>query len=165
MKRSAVLMKRSVVLIRIRILVLIWMAASLAPAVGCAALSARGSEEAEIRISDTLVGGNPEISPPLLKVRPGQRVVWSNNTNYQIQIQFEPDQAGAISERPSFIHPLSVAGGKFEEAGSYTYTLVFSSSKNFGRVTGTIVVESPDPPREKTAPAPPEEAPAEPQII
>lgn len=92
----------------------------------------------EIRIVGSVVGAAIELNPPILRIEPGQKVVWSNHTTYDLQINFEPGDADP--GRPSFIPKLSSVPSKFEKAGTYSYTLIYSSSKTFGRVTGTIVV-------------------------
>ncbi len=133
----------------------------------CASMSAREAAS-EIRISGSVVGADIQVSPPLLRVEPGQNVTWTNNTNYEIQINFESDQT---DERPSLLRPFSAVRGKFEQEGTYSYTLVYSSSKTFGRVTGTIVVGNPpqrerSPQRRPKEVLPPEETPGTlPEII
>lgn len=139
----------------------------LASFTACASMSAREATP-EIRISGSVVGADIQLSPPLLRVQPGQNVTWTNHTNYEIQINFESDQAG---ERPSLIRPFSAVRGKFDQEGTYSYTLVYSSSKTFGRVTGTIVVGNPpqrerSPQRKPKEVLPPEENPGTlPEII
>jgi plastocyanin len=152
-----------------RKLLFVWVAISFGAVIGCASLSTRNSEEITIRISNKALSGDLELTPSLLKVKPGQRVVWSNNTKYNIRVQFEPETAESMSERPFFISPLGVARGKFEAEGDYSYTVIFSSDKIFGQATGTVVVEDPghqDAPHE-IAPEhfPSEETPADPYII
>lgn len=118
---------------------------------GCAALSVDQDHKAQIRISNGAMGSGLEISPPILKVEPGETVSWNNFTTYDLQIQIE--SASPTSDRPSFISPFMTVETKFEEAGTYTYTVIFSTDKTFGRVTGTIVVgDPPSPPHEKRQP-------------
>lgn len=152
-----------------RKLLFVWAAVSLGAVIGCASLSTRNSEEITIRISNKALSGDLELNPSLLKVKPGQRVIWSNNTKYNIRVQFEPETAESMSERPFFIAPLGAARGKFEAEGDYSYTVIFSSDKIFGEVTGTVVVEDPDPQDapDEIAPehSPSEETPADPYII
>lgn len=149
---------------------LICLAIGLGVFAGCASSTVRNQDVAEIRITDTLVGGNLEVSPSLLRIKPGQKVTWANSTNFDIQIQFDSEKVESISERPFLIRSLSTAQGKFEAPGTYSYTLVFSSSKTFGRMTGTILVEDSNPqnkPFQQEAPeSSPEETPDhEPYII
>ena len=121
---------------------------------GCASWQGREGVWPEIQISDTSTGGSLELSPPLLTIEPGERVVWINHTTYEIQIEFEPGEK--IQERPFFISPFSRAVGRFDREGTYSYTLTFSSSRTFGRVKGSIIVQNK--PSEKGTPeAPPTE--------
>lgn len=106
----------------------------------CASISAR-EKTPEIQIVGSVVGADITLNPPLLKIEPGQNVTWTNQTTYEIQINFDSDQAA--EGRPSLIRPFSAVRGKFDHEGTYSYTLVYSSSKTFGRVTGTIVVGNP----------------------
>lgn len=110
----------------------------------------------EIRISGTALGASIELTPPALQIEPGQRVVWINHTNYDLQINFDPGHFAG--EHPSFIPAFSSARGLFDEEGTYSYTLVYSAPKTFGRVTGTIVVGNPRP-KEGPRPGPPAERP------
>ena len=114
----------------------------------CASIPS-GQTTPEIRISGSVVGAELEVNPPLLQIQPGQKVIWTNQTMYEIQINFDSDQS--TGERPSLIRPLSAVRGQFDQEGTYSYTLVYSSSKTFGRVTGTIVVGNP---RQKETPLP-----------
>lgn len=134
----------------------------------CASMSARESTP-EVMISGSVVGADIQLNPPVLKVEPGQKVVWTNRTNYEIQINFESDPSSG--DRPSLILPFSAVRGQFDREGTYSYTLVYTSSKTFGRVSGTIVVGNP-PPAEKALPkkpkesSPPQEAPGTlPEVI
>jgi plastocyanin len=106
----------------------------------CASMSAR-EKIPEIQIAGSVVGAEITLNPPLLIIEPGQKVTWTNQTTYEIQINFDSDQTA--EDRPSFIRPFSAVRGKFEHEGTYSYTLVYSSSKTFGRVTGTIIVGNP----------------------
>lgn len=135
----------------------------------CASISAPREALPEIMISGSVIGAEIQVNPPLLKVDPGQKVVWTNRTNYEIQINFESDSSSG--DRPSLIHPFSAVRGTFDREGTYSYTLVYTSSKTFGKVTGTIVVgnpterEKPLPKRQKEV-LPPEETPGRlPEII
>ena len=135
----------------------------------CASMSAPREAVPEIMISGSAIGAEIQVSPPLLKVDPGQKVVWTNRTNYEILINFESESSGG--DRPSLIRPFSAVRGTFDREGTYSYTLVYTSSKTFGKITGTIVVGNP-PEREKSLPrrpkevSPPEETPgALPEII
>ncbi|TAK07641.1 MAG: hypothetical protein EPO39_06140 [Candidatus Manganitrophaceae bacterium] len=126
---------------------------------GCASLKDTRGPRAQIQISNPFSGSGLELHPPVLKIEPGETVAWSNHTTYDLQIRIEPDTAS--SDAPFFISPLTTVEKKFEEAGTYSYTLFFSSDKTFGNVTGTIVVgdRSPaSPPAEKQRPeSPPRE--------
>ena len=115
---------------------------------GCASMSAR-EVIPEIRIVEGIEGASIELSPSLLKIEPGQKFTWTNRTTYEIQINFDPDQTAA--DRPSLIRPFSTVGGKIDQEGTYSYTVVYSSAKTFGKVKGTIVVGNP---REKMEPRP-----------
>jgi hypothetical protein len=112
----------------------------------CASISTREATS-EIRISREMMGAGLELSPLLLRVEPGQKV--TNQTTYEIQINFESEEP--IEEAPSLIQPFSAVRGRFDREGTYSYTLIYSSSKTFGRVTGTIVVGNP---RQKERPLP-----------
>ncbi|MFQ5780634.1 MAG: hypothetical protein ACE5HN_07595 [Nitrospiria bacterium] len=122
------------------------------------ALSGVGGGGGQIRISNAPIGASIEISPQRLKIAPGGRVVWINQTTYDVQINFDPDQT--IAGKPSIIPRHSAVRGRFDQIGTFRYTLIFSSSKTFGRVRGTIVVEDPElhrkpppsQPKEKRAP-------------
>lgn len=105
---------------------------------GCASFTVDQNDKAQIRISNGAMGSGLELNPPILKIEPGETVSWSNFTTYDLRIQIEP--ASPASDPPSFISPFTTVEKKFEEAGSYDYTLVFSTDKTFGRITGTIVV-------------------------
>lgn len=105
---------------------------------GCASFTVDQKDKAQIRISNGAMGSGLELNPPVLKIEPGETVSWSNFTTYDLRIQIEP--AAPASDQPSFISPFLTVEKKFEEAGSYDYTLVFSTDKTFGRITGTIVV-------------------------
>ena len=134
----------------------------------CASMSARESIP-EVMISGSVTGADIQLSPPVLKVEPGQKVIWTNRTNYEIQINFESDPAN--TDRPSLIPPFSAVRGKFDREGTYSYTLVYISSKTFGRVSGTIIVGNPPPaekplPKNPKGPSPPQEAPGTlPEVI
>ncbi len=125
---------------------------------GCASFSVDPEHKTEIRISNGAMGSGLEINPSILKIKPGETVSWSNFTTYDLQIQIEP--ALRVSDQPSFISPFATVENKFEEAGTYAYTLIFSTDKTFGRVTGTIVVgdRQPGPPLKREQPeSPPRE--------
>lgn len=130
----------------------------LALLTGCASFSVDPDRPAQIRISNGAMGSGLEINPPVLKIKPGETVSWSNFTTYDLQIQIE--RASPTSDQPSFISPFTTVETKFEEAGTYRYTVIFSTDKTFGRATGTIVVgdRPPNPPIEKQQPqSPPRE--------
>lgn len=110
---------------------------------GCASFSVDQNHRAQIKISDGSMGSGLEVNPPVLKIEPGETVSWNNLTSYDLRIQIEP--TSPASDQPSFISPLTTVEAKFEEAGTYSYTLLFSTDKTFGRVTGTIVVGDPRP--------------------
>lgn len=124
---------------------------------GCASFPVDQDQKAQIRISNGAMGSGLEISPPVLKIEPGEIVSWNNFTTYDLRIQIEP--SSPASDQPSFISPFMTVEKKFEEEGTYAYTLLFSTDKTFGRVTGTIVVgdRQPGPPIEKQ----PESSPRE----
>ncbi len=84
------------------------------------------------------MGSGLELHPPILKIEPGETVSWNNLTTYHLQIQIEP-KAPAL-DPPSFISPFTTVEMKFEKAGTYSYTLFFSTDQTFGNVIGTIVV-------------------------
>jgi plastocyanin len=133
----------------------------LASFTACASISTREAAP-EIRISPEVMGAGLELNPLLLRVEPGQKVTWTNQTTYEIQINFESDPP--VEGHPSLIRPFSAVGGSFDREGTYSYTLVYSSSETFGRVTGTIVVGNPRQ-KERSLPRrpkeflPPEETP------
>lgn len=122
---------------------------------GCASFRADQAYKAQIRISSEASGSGLQINPPILKIEPGGTVSWNNFTTYDLRIQIEPTLPA--SDQPSYILPFATVEGKFEKAGTYAYTLIFSTDKTFGRVTGTIVVgdRPPSPPLEKQPPQPP----------
>jgi len=125
---------------------------------GCASLTIDQEPKAQIRISNGAMGSGLEISPPILKIKPGETVSWSNFTTYDLQIQIDPILPA--SDPPSFISPFTTIETKFDDAGTYAYTVIFSTDKTFGRVTGTIVVgeRRPSPPFEEQEPVlPPRE--------
>ncbi len=125
---------------------------------GCASLAVDRDHRTQIQISNGAMGSGLELHPPLLKIEPGETVSWNNLTTYALQIQIEPNSPA--SDQPPFISPFTTVKRKFEEAGTYAYTLFFSTDKTFGRVTGTIVVgdRPPSPPLEKQQPeSPPRE--------
>lgn len=130
---------------------------------GCASFKVDPGPKAQIQISNSGIGANLELRPSVLKIEPGETVAWNNLTNYHLEIQIEPDSA-APAPSP-FISPFTTVEKKFEEAGTYSYTLIFSTEKNFGRITGTIIVGDPPskrPLRRKQPPeSPPEEKPSE----
>ncbi|MFY9271186.1 MAG: hypothetical protein WAO55_15695 [Candidatus Manganitrophaceae bacterium] len=120
---------------------------------GCLSLTVLRDRAAEISISNSDLGGGIEVDRPVLRILPGEKVVWKNMTTYDLQLNVEPDL-----KHPSFISPFSTGEASFNTPGTYSYTLLFSSAKTFGRVTGTIVVENPQPDR------PPDEN-QEPEIL
>jgi plastocyanin len=124
---------------------------------GCASLSVNQGQKAQIQILNGAMGSGLEVSPSILKIEPGETVFWNNLTTYDLRIQIEPSLPA--SDQPSFISPFTTVEKKFEEAGTYAYTLLFSTDKTFGRVTGTIVVgdRRPSPPIEKRPESPPRE--------
>lgn len=130
---------------------------------GCASLKTDHGSRTQIQISNKGIGADLELHPSVLKIEPGETVSWNNLTTYHLQIQIEPDPSTANGS--SFISPLTTVERKFEEAGTYSYTLLFSTEKAFGRVTGTIVVGEPPskrPAKEKQGPEPtPDERPSE----
>ncbi|MFQ5580065.1 MAG: hypothetical protein ACE5FZ_05585 [Nitrospiria bacterium] len=102
--------------------------------------------ERTIRISNTTIGSGITLNPQVLHLVSGERVAWINQTSYDIRIRFAPD--AGIYEAPSFVPRHSVVRLKVNETGSYPYTLLFSSSKTFGRVNGEIIVNETDPKRQ-----------------
>lgn len=125
---------------------------------GCASFTVDRDHRAQIHISNGEMGTGLEVHPPLLKIEPGETVSWNNLTTYALQIRIESNSPA--SDQASFISPFTTVEIKFEEAGTYGYTLFFSTDKTFGRVTGTIVVgdRPPSAPLEKQQPeSPPRE--------
>ncbi len=104
-------------------------------------LSGARPTESPIRISNTVTGTSITVSPPILHLTPGEGVVWINQTMYDVRINFDSDAV----EGPSVIPRHSTVREKFSEVGHYSYTLLFSSSKTFGKVRGEIVVREPEP--------------------
>lgn len=123
----------------------------LALLVSCSSFPGRGASvhpetalvERPVRISNTVIGSSIMLSPPLLHIAPGESVVWINQTTYDVRINFDADSVVAL--RPSVIPRHSTVRGRFNEVGTYPYTLLFSSSKTFGKVRGEIVVGDPEP--------------------
>jgi plastocyanin len=120
----------------------------------CASMPAREAAQ-EIMISGSVEGAEIQLNPPLLRIDPGQKVIWTNRTDYEIQINLESDSSSG--DRLSLIRPFSAVRGTFDREGTYSYTLVYTSSKTFGKVTGTIIVGNP-PHRERPLPRKPKEA-------
>ena len=131
---------------------------------GCASLKTASRPRAQIQISNGAMGSGLELHPSVLEIEPGERVAWNNLTTYDLQIQIEPD--AATSDHSGFISPFTTVEKKFEEAGTYSYTLFFSTDKAFGRVTGTIVVGRPSNKKQQPESPPRERIPdTEPSII
>jgi len=116
----------------------------------CSSLQSRGRPidsggkpfERAIRIYNTVIGSSIALNPPVLQIAPGEGVVWINQTSYDVRINF--DAGAVVHEGPSLIPRHSAVREKFTEAGTYTYTLLFSASKTFGRVNGEIIVSEPE---------------------
>lgn len=110
--------------------------------VGCASLSSNPpGEAAQIQIAPSDLGTGLEVHPPVVRIAPGGKVSWTNQTTYDLQINFEPSPS---EKSPAFISQNSSAEMVFDEAGTYSYTLFYSSTKTFGKVTGKIIVQDPN---------------------
>jgi plastocyanin len=113
---------------------------------GCSSIQGRGDSvhpgngftERPIRISTAVFGSNIIVSPPILNIAPGEGVVWINQTAHNVRINFGADTV--MTERPFVIPRHSTVRERFHKVGTYSYTLLFSSSKTFGKVSGEIVV-------------------------
>ncbi|GEM_PF-5020480 len=122
---------------------------------GCASLKGDQGPRAQIQIASGS-GAGIEVRPSTLKIEPGETVAWNNLTTYELQIQIEPDAPKL--DHSSFISPFTTVEKTFDEAGTYSYTLFYSTDRTFGRATGTIVVGNPPPERpkrERPQPEPP----------
>lgn len=107
--------------------------------VGCGALTQfnRSDKDAVISIVEAQEGGIV-TRPADLSVLVGDRVLFVNHTDYTINLNLEwgdgkKEPAGTIS-------PFSTRRLAISTLGEVRYTLFFSSSRNFGKYSGTVTV-------------------------
>ena len=113
-----------------------------------------------VEIVDSDSGRSVALRPSQIRVEPGQGLLFVNNTSYDIDLAIEDGDG----KKPSLesIFPYSSTRVNFRKPGESRYVLYFSSNRNSGKISGTIMVEGPEPP----APPPSSEpATSEPVII
>jgi hypothetical protein len=132
---------------------------------GCAALH-RASSDGEPVISIFNAGEGIAARPTDLTLSPGQQVVFSNHSDYEINLDL--DFGDGETQAIGIISPLANRRISLVKPGEVRYTLHFASARNFGTFSGRLTVEEkPDEMKEKE-PSPdqaPEPSPSEPVII
>jgi hypothetical protein len=99
--------------------------------------------------------GGISARPVDLTVSPGQGVVFSNHSDYDISLNL--DFGNGETESIGIIPPLSSNRVDLEKPGEVRYILHFSSARNFGEISGKLTIEEGQREKEQSpdrAPAP-----------
>lgn len=131
----------------------------------CQGLSPRVvSEDMHVISIFNVADGGVEAKPDVLTLRLGEGVLFVNHTSFEFGLSL--DYGNEQTESMGTIAPFSRRRITFHEARDLRYRLSFSSSRQFGTVSGRVMVEPtrPDdsPSRRQPPPRPPsKEVPSE----